>query len=155
MLHSKPISSPRATSLKLSQFDSPSFTDATLYWSLVGRLQYLSLTRPDISFAVNKSCQFMHDPKDSHCVAVKRILRYLKDTINFGLLFKPQSCFQLHKYSDADWGGSLDDKKSTGGYCIYLGKHLISWSFKKQSTVAWSSTAVEYKALASSAAETI
>lgn len=102
MLHSKLISSPMAASLKLFKFDSPSFTNASLHQSLVVGLHYLSLTLPDISFAVNKTCQFMHDPKLSHWAVVKRILRYLKATINFGLLFKSQSSFWLYTYLDAD-----------------------------------------------------
>ncbi|KAF5471074.1 hypothetical protein F2P56_011546 [Juglans regia] len=155
MLLAKPISSPMAASLKLSKFDSPDFEDATLYRSIVGGLQYLSLTRPDISFAVNKIFQFMHSPKNSHWSAVKRVLRYLKGTINLGLLFRPQSSLHLQTYCDVDWGGCPDDRRSTGGFCIYLGSHLVSWSSKKQSTVARSSTEVEYKSLASSAAETI
>ncbi|KAF5449399.1 hypothetical protein F2P56_029849 [Juglans regia] len=141
MQHAKPISSPMAASLKLSKFDSPDFDDPTLYHSIVGGLQYLSLTRPDISFAVNKICQFMHSPKASHWNAVKRVC--------------PSSTFTLQAYSDSDWGDCLDDRRSTRGFCIYLGSHLISWSSKKQKAVAHSSAEAEYKSLASSAAETI
>lgn len=117
--------------------------------AFVDGLQYLSLTvHPDhISFVVNKVCQCMHTPKNFHLSAIKHILQYLKATINFGLLFKSQSNFQLHTYFDADCGASLDDKRSTGGYCIYLGHHLVLWSSKKQSIVAHSSTEVEYKSL--------
>ncbi|KAF5465144.1 hypothetical protein F2P56_015175 [Juglans regia] len=155
MLLAKPISSPMAASLKLSKFDSPDFEDATLYRSIVGGLQYLSLTRPDISFAVNKIFQFKHSPKNSHWSAVKRVLRYLKGTVNLGLLFRPQSSLHFQTYYDADWGGCPDDRRSTGGFCIYLGSHLVSWSSKEQSMVARSSTEAEYKSLTSSAAETI
>lgn len=155
MLHAKPISSPMATSLKLSKYDSPNFEDGTLYCSIVGGLQYLSLMRPNISFAVNKTCQFMHSPKQSHWSAVKRILRYLKGTINFGLLFKPQQTFHIHIYCDANWGDCVDDCRSTDGFFTYLKSHLISWSSKKHNTVARSSIEAEYKSLASSAVETI
>lgn len=75
MLQAKPMSLPMASSLKLSKFDSPDFDDPTLYQSLVGGLQYLSLTRPDISYVVNKICQFMHSPKFTHWSALKRILK--------------------------------------------------------------------------------
>ncbi|KAF5477519.1 hypothetical protein F2P56_004152 [Juglans regia] len=155
MLHTKPSNSPMAANLKLSKFDSPDFEDATLYRSIVGGLQYLSLNRPDLSFAVNKVCQFMHTPKASHWTVVKCSLRYLKATINYVLLFKPQTDFSLQAYSDADWGGCPDDRRSTRRFCIYLGHHLISWSSKKQSTVARSSTKAEYKSLASLAAKVI
>lgn len=91
MLHAKPISSPMAASLKLSIFYSPDHDDVHQYCSIMGGLQYLSLTRPDISFTINKVCQFLHKPKQPHWSAVKRILRYLKHTINFGLFFSSKS----------------------------------------------------------------
>ncbi|KAF5470687.1 hypothetical protein F2P56_011184 [Juglans regia] len=115
-------------STKLSKFDSPSFDDTTLFRSTVGSLQYLSLTRPDVSFAVNRVCQFMRDPKLPHWTAVKRILHYLKSTINYGLFLSNSSPFTLHAYSDSDWVGCPDDRRSTDGFCIFLGNHLISWS---------------------------
>lgn len=155
MLHTKPISSPMVTSLTLSKYDSPNFEDGTLYCSIVGGLQYLSLMHPNISSVVNKTCQFMHSLKQSHWSAVKRVLRYLKGTINFGLIFKPQQTFHIHTYYDADWGDYVDDCMSTGKFCTYLESHLISWSLKKHNTVAPSFIEAEYKSLASSAAETI
>ncbi|XP_035551021.1 uncharacterized mitochondrial protein AtMg00810-like [Juglans regia] len=117
-----------AASLMLSKFDNPNFEDVTLYHSIVGGLQYLSVTRPDISYSVNKVCQFMHSPKAPHWSVVKRILRYLKATINDGLFFASNSSLTLQAYLDADWGGCPDDRRSTRGFCIYLGQHLISWS---------------------------
>lgn len=144
-----------AASLKLSKFDSPTFEDATLYRSIIGGLQYLSLTRLDIFFVVNKVCQFMHSPKVPHLSAVKRILWYLEATINYGLFFTSKSNFTLQAYSDADWGVCLDDCRSTGGFCIFLGQHLISWSSKKQQTVAHLSIEAEYKSIAFSAAKLI
>jgi hypothetical protein len=102
MSHAKPITSPMAANVSLSQFSGSNFNDVTLYRSTVGALQYLSLTRPDIAFAVNKVSQFMHAPRDVHWSAVKRILRYLKSTIDYGLLIKKCSSQQLFAYSDAD-----------------------------------------------------
>lgn len=95
----------------------------------------------------------MHSPRDSHLVAVKRILRYVQSTSSHGLFFARQNTKLLHGYSDADWGGSLDDRKSTTGFAIFLGSHLISWASKKQRAVARSSTEAEYRALATAASE--
>ncbi|KAF5445100.1 hypothetical protein F2P56_034178 [Juglans regia] len=132
MHEAKPISTPMATTTNLSAFDSEDFSDPTLFRSTIGALQYLSVTRPDIAFTVNKLSQFMHKPKLAHWQSVKRLLRYLKQTINHG---------------------SCDDRRSTGGFCIFLGPNLVSWSCKKQATVARSSTEAEYKAVANTAAE--
>ncbi|GMP58573.1 hypothetical protein CsSME_00022191 [Camellia sinensis var. sinensis] len=95
----------------------------------------------------------MHQPMDEHWQAVKRILRYLAATPTHGLLIEQSSNCQLQAFSDADWEGSLNDRKSTGGYAIYLGPNLISWSSRKQQTVACSSTESEYKALADASTE--
>jgi hypothetical protein len=153
MTHAKPVHSPMSSSTSLSKFRGPSFSDKTLYRSIVGALQYLSFTRPDIAFAVNKVAQFMHDPRNDHWSAVKRILRYLKHSITYGLFISKCSSMHLSAFSDADWAGCPDDRKSTSGYCIYLGNNLISWSSKKQPTVSRSSTESEYKALANASAE--
>jgi hypothetical protein len=153
MLEAKPINSPMASSTHLSTFEGDLFPDPTLYRSTVGALQYLCITRPDISFCVNKLAQFMHKPTVLHWQDVKRLLRYLKETVQFGLHFKGAPLISIQAYSDADWAGDRDDRCSTGGYCIFLGNNLISWSCRKQQTVARSSTKAEYKALANTAAE--
>ncbi|CAM8954603.1 unnamed protein product [Rhodiola kirilowii] len=129
--------------------------DASRYRSIVGGLQYLTLTRPDISFAVNKVCQYLSEPTDIHWEAVKRILRYIKGTTDSGLLFRRSSLTRISIFTDADWAGCPDDRRSTSGFAIYLGPNLISWSAKKQPTVSRSSTEAEYKALANGAAEAI
>jgi hypothetical protein len=153
MTLAKPLTSPMAASASLSKFAGITLTDATLYRSTVGALQYLAITRPDIAFAVNKCSQFMHDPRDVHWTAVKRILRYLKHTITHGLLIQPCHNFQLVAFSDADWAGCPDDRKSTSGFCTFLGPNLLSWHSKKQPTVSRSSTEAEYKALANATTE--
>ncbi|XP_028108194.1 uncharacterized protein LOC114307033 [Camellia sinensis] len=129
-----------------------SFSDPALYRSLVGALQYLTITRPDISFAVNQSCQHMHSPTVGHFAAVKRLLRFVKGTLTHGLSYSPSS-FDVHAFSDSNWAGDLLDRKSTSGYCIFLGSNLVSWSAKKQPTVSRSSTEAEYRSLAHTAAE--
>ncbi|KAJ0615408.1 putative RNA-directed DNA polymerase [Helianthus annuus] len=161
---SKPVNSPMEINSNLAHGDSPQLADPAQFRQIVGALQYLTLSRPDITFAVNKVCQFMHSPTENHWSAVKRILRYLHGTSNFGLLIQQNSAPVIHAYtdahyhsltafSDADWAGSLDDRRSTGGYAIYLGSNLISWRARKQRTVSRSSTEAEYKALADTVAE--
>ncbi|XP_026452229.1 uncharacterized protein LOC113352646 [Papaver somniferum] len=114
---------------------SPLFEDAVLYRSTVGALQYARITRPDIAFAVKKSCQYMHAPTEAHWCAVKRILRYLQGTLSFGLQFRKSSSLQLQAYSDADWDGDTYDGRSTSGMAIFLGPNLISRYSRKQKTV--------------------
>uniref|UniRef100_A0A2N9GU88 Reverse transcriptase Ty1/copia-type domain-containing protein n=1 Tax=Fagus sylvatica TaxID=28930 RepID=A0A2N9GU88_FAGSY len=120
---------------------------------LVGSLVYLTVTRPDISYAVHIVSQFMAAPRSLHYAAVLRILRYLKGTLFHGLHFSSQSSLTLQAYSDADWAGDPTDRRSTTGYCFLLGDSLISWRSKKQSVVARSSTEAEYRALADTTAE--
>jgi hypothetical protein len=133
--------------------DKLSPDDATRYRSVVGALQYLSHTRPDISFYVNRVCQFM--PSPVHWVVVKRILRYLHYTIDMGLHFTKTCSTLLSAFSDADWAGNPDGRRSTGGYAIFFGGNLVSWSPRKQSSVSQSSTEAVYKAVADATAELI
>jgi hypothetical protein len=97
--------------------------DAIRYRSIVGGLQYLTLTRPDLSFAVNKVCQFLHAPTSQHWTAVKRILRYVKYTLGHGLKIARSSSLLVSAFADANWAGDPDDKRSSGGFAVYLGKH--------------------------------
>jgi histone deacetylase 1/2 len=151
----KPADTPLPSNHKLSVCGGDKLGDAdcTRYRSLVGALQYLTLTRPDISFAVNKVCQFLHAPTTTHFSAVKRILRYVRGTSNFGLRIRKSRCRIVSSFSDADWAGDVDDRRSTGGFAVFLGDNLISWIAKKQATVSRSSTEAEYKALANATAE--
>ena len=155
MASCKPMSTPLSTSEKLSAYEGVplSSEDSTRYRSIVGALQYLTLTRPDIAFSVNKVCQFLHSPTDVHWAAVKRILRYLKQDTKVGLKITKSASMLISGFSDADWAGSLDDRRSTGGYAIFLGSNLVSWSARKQATVSRSSTEAEYKAVANATAE--
>ena len=129
--------------------------DKQLYQSAVGSLLYLSTrTRPDISFAVGMCARFSAEPITQHWTAVKRILRYLKGTANLGLRYE-QTDNELLGYSDADWAGDLNDRKSTSGYTFILSGAAISWKSRKQSCVALSTAEAEYMALASAAQEAI
>lgn len=121
----------------------------------MGALQYLTLTRPDISFAVNKVCQFLHAPTTAHWTATKRIVRYIKNTMNVGLTFNKSSSTLVSAFSDSDWAGCPDDRRSTGGFAVFFGPNLISWCARKHATVSRSSTEGEYKALANATAEII
>jgi hypothetical protein len=118
--------------------------DSTLYKSLVGSLLYLTATRLDIMYATSLVSRFMESPKDSHWRIEKRILRYVAGTLNFGLWYTQSDSNQLFGYTDSDFAGSLDDRKSTSGYVFQLGTNLISWASKKQPIVSISSAEVEY-----------
>jgi histone deacetylase 1/2 len=154
MLDCQPSRTPVDTSSKLSSDGEP-FFDASLYRSLAGALQYLTLTRPELSYAVQQACLFMHDPRVPHYNHVKRILRYLKGTLDHGLHINNSSPATLTAYSDADWAGCPDTRRSTSGYCVFLGNNLISWSSKRQITVSRSSAEAEYRAVAHAVAETV
>ena len=158
MGEAKGIATPMTSGLKLSKHGSNYFQDPTLYRSIVGALQYATLTRPEISFAVNKVCQFLSQPLEEHWKAAKRILRYLMGTLHHGLLLRPcisSSPVSLLAFRDADWGADPDDRRSTSGFAIYFGPNLVSWCSKKQTLVARSSTEAEYRALANTAAEVL
>jgi histone deacetylase 1/2 len=120
---------------------------------MVGALQYLTLTRPDICFVVNKVCQFLHAPTTTHWSAVKRILCYIHGSLSLGLKIRKSPSAVVSAFSDVDWAGCVDDRRSTGGFAVFLGTNLISWSARKQPTVSRSSTEAEYKALVDATAE--
>lgn len=154
MTNSKAISTPMESSLKLTKDENGVLCDATVYRQLIGSLIYLTITRPDICFAVNSLAQFMQSPKMSHWVACKRILRYLKGTQHWGILYAGDK-LNLHGFSDSDYAADLVSRKSISGNAFFLGNGAISWCSKKQNTVSLSSTEAEYKALTTSACEAI
>ncbi|XP_019233685.1 PREDICTED: uncharacterized protein LOC109214245 [Nicotiana attenuata] len=119
--------------------------DPSNYRSFIVSLQYLTLTRPDITHVVNLASQFMQNPNSIHLQAVKRILRYVKGTIDHGLRIISQSSFRLYGLSDVDWARCAITRRSTTGYSIYHGANCVSWSSRKQNTVARSSAEAEYR----------
>lgn len=157
MMNCKSVATLLSTLEKLYAYDGVPLgpEDSTRYRSIVEALQYLTLTRPDISFAVNKICQYLHCPTTVHWTAAKRVLRYVKHTLHLGLkICRSKSSF-VTGFSNADMAGCVDDRRSTGGFAIFLGRNLISWSARKQATVSRSSTEAEYKAMANATTEII
>ncbi|XP_030479282.1 uncharacterized mitochondrial protein AtMg00810-like [Cannabis sativa] len=154
-LGSKPVSTPMEPNIKLSTESGDLLPNPTQYHSLIGKLLYLTITRPDISFAVNKLSQFLQSPRQPHLTAATRILHYLKNSPGQGLFFHASSSspLQLKAFADADWGACLDTRRSISGYCVFLGKSLISWKSKKQPTVSRSSAEAEYRVMANATCE--
>lgn len=153
MFNCNPSCTPVESDCKLD-LTGPPVSDPSSYRSLAGALQYLIFTRPDIAFAVQQICLFMHDPREPHLHALKRILRYVKGTLGYGLQLYASATSQLTAYSDADWGGCPHSRRSTSGYCVFLGNNLLSWSSKRQHTVSRSSAEAEYRGVANTVAET-
>jgi hypothetical protein len=122
--------------------------DSTRYNIIVGALQYLMMIHPDISFSINKVCQFLHSPTTLHWSAVKRILRYIQGTIHLGLKIVKDKSTLVSAFSDVDWVGCVDDRKSTGGFAVFLCSNLVSWCAHKQKTILRLSMEAKYKSLA-------
>ena len=153
MTDCKPCSTPVDTQAKLSADLGDPVADPTAYRSLAGALQYLTFTRPDLTYAVQQVCLYMHDPRESHLTALKRLLRYVRGTADLGLVLHRSSFAELVVYTDADWAGCPDTRRSTSGYAVFLGGNLVSWSSKRQPVVSRYSAEAEYRAVASSVTE--
>ncbi len=156
MESSKPVSTPLEPGKKFHELtDDDECFDTQTYQQAIGCLTYLSvISRPDIAAAVGTLSQYMSKPSKEHWMGVKRILRYLKGTLNFGLKYSARNP-ELVGYSDSDWAGDIDTRRSTSGYVFQIGNSTISWSSRKQATVAKSSTEAEYVALSMAAQEAI
>ena len=122
---------------------------------MVEILNYLTTNRPDIAYAVNILSQFMAKPSESHWNAANKVLRYLKGTMIFGLLYTDKFDVQLVGFSDSGWAGNLDDTRSTSAFAFNIGSRVMSWSSKKQPTVSLSSIEAEYKAILSATCEVV
>ncbi|XP_056168716.1 secreted RxLR effector protein 161-like [Syzygium oleosum] len=148
-----------ATPIELNQKfcldDGEPLSDVTYYWTLVGSLIYLTISRPDIAYAVHVVSQFVAAPRTTHYAAVLRILRYLRGTLSRSLFLPISSALKLRAYSNADWAFNVTDCKSIIVYCIFLGDSLISWCSKKQHIVSRSSTESKYRAMADTTVEIV
>ncbi|XP_070054634.1 uncharacterized mitochondrial protein AtMg00810-like [Nicotiana tomentosiformis] len=129
--------------------------DPSVYQRLLGRLLYLTITRPDIAYAVQNLSQFMHSPKVLHMEVVVRLVRYIKSSPGMGILMSYVALNTLTAFCDADWASCRVTRRSVTGYMIKFGGSLISWKFKKQTTISRSSAEAEYRSLGSTVAELV
>lgn len=152
MLACKPVKTPLEpnTVIKEDGIDNNDMLldNITEYQKLIGKLIYLTLTRPDISYAVQTLSQYMHKPRKSHLNTALRVLRYLKLSPGKGIRIEKSECYVIKAYVDADWAKCVSSRRPVTGFCIYLFDSLVSWKSKKQETVSRSSTESEYRALA-------
>ncbi|KAJ7528383.1 hypothetical protein O6H91_15G001300 [Diphasiastrum complanatum] len=151
----KTLSTPMDVNMKLTAYDESKKVDSYLYKQLVGSLIYLTHTRPDISYVVGVVSQFMQNPSQAHWKSAKRILRYIQGTLNFGLKYEQPEVPMLVGYTDADWASNIDDRRYTSGHTFSYGTTTVSWSSKRQPTVALSSTKTEYRALNNATQEAV
>jgi hypothetical protein len=149
------MNTPMEEKLKLLVDTLSELIDATLYRQIIGSLMYLTNTRPDICFVVNTLSQFLVEPRHVHLVAAKHVMRYFKGTIDYGLSYDGDHDFTLSGYTDADWVGSVSDRKITSGCCFSLGSAMISWQSRKQSSIALSTVEAEYIVACSASCEAI
>ncbi|KAI3746561.1 hypothetical protein L6452_08995 [Arctium lappa] len=144
MEKSSPMKTPMSTTLKLHSDPDGKDVNVTIYRGMIGSLMYLMASRPDIMFSTFLCARFQSKPKESHLVAVKRIFRYLKGTVDLGLWYPKETGFELTAYSDVDHAGNMLDRKSTSGHVQFFGDRLVSWASKKQNCVATSTAEAEY-----------
>ncbi|XP_060201925.1 uncharacterized mitochondrial protein AtMg00810-like [Lycium barbarum] len=145
-----PVNTPTELGLKLHKDPTGKKVDSTLYKQVVGSLMYLTATRPDIMYSVSLNSRYMENPTEMHLSAAKRILRYLQGTRDFGIFYKKNEKSKLLGYTDSNYAGDQDDRKSTTGYASMFGSGAISWSAKKQPIVTLSSTKAEFVAATAS-----
>jgi hypothetical protein len=144
MEDSKPMGTPMVTGCKLNKDDDSPDVDQSSYRSMIGNLLYITASRPDIMHVVGMVGRYQSSPKQSHLQAFKRIFRYLKEIMNYGLWYPRNQNFQLTAYSGADWANCVDERKNTNGGAFFLGNSLVAWLSKNQGSISLSTTEVEY-----------
>ncbi|CAM8956687.1 unnamed protein product [Rhodiola kirilowii] len=135
---------PAATHLKITKDDAGTKVDQTLYRSMIGSLLYLTASRPDTAYVVGVCARYQADPKESHLLQVKRIIKYVCGTVDFGIWCTKDANPHLVGFCDADWAGNAEDRKSTSGGCFFLGNNLVSWFSKKKNSISLSTAEAEY-----------
>ncbi|KAL9245201.1 hypothetical protein vseg_018879 [Gypsophila vaccaria] len=155
MVNCSTVSFPMVKGLKLSPDQGDLLPDPEVYRRVIGRLLYLTLTRPDIMYSVQHLSQFLSSPRVPHFQAALHVIKYLKGTINLGLFYSADASLTLSVYSDADWGQCAFTSRSLSGYCVFLGSSLVSWKTKKQRTVSKSSAEAEYRSMSYTTSEIV
>ena len=153
LLGCKPQSSPIDSKPQFWDITSPPLTDANIYRRLLGKLIYLTITRPDITYTVGLLSQFMHSPQEIHWHAALRVLAYLKHAPGRGLLYQHHGHLRIEGYSDSSYAGDRGDRKSTFGFCILVGGNLVTWRSQKQRVVSLSSAEAEYRSMTHTSSE--
>jgi len=143
----KPANTPMEANVYLWFNDSHTLNDSGRYRRLIGELIYLTVTRPNITFVVGVRSRFMHQPRETHWLAAMRVLVCIKSGPKKGLVYRKHRHVHISGYSDSGYVGDREDRKSTTGYCIFVGENLATWRSKKQD-VSLSSVETEYRAMA-------
>lgn len=149
------VKNPIVPGSKLTREVGGKKVDATQFKQLIGSLMYLTATRPDLMYSVCLISRYMADPTEEHLLAAKRVLRYLKGTLELGVFYGRKGAIELFAYTDSDYAGDYDDRKSTSGYVFKLSGGAVAWSSKKQPIVTLSTTEAEYVAAAACACQCI
>lgn len=156
MSNCKPVNYPMESKVQIVKDEGGESVDSTLYRSIIGELRYLVYTRPDIAYSVGVLSRYMEKPTVLHYNALKRVLRYIKGTAEYGLVYlQGTGNYLLSGYSDSDHAGSVDDRKSTTGMAFYLNENLVTWVSQKQRCVALSSCEAEFMAVTAAATQGI
>ncbi|KAJ9671119.1 hypothetical protein PVL29_027218 [Vitis rotundifolia] len=152
-IEAKPCTTPMVPNVQLMPDDGDPFYNPERYRRVVGKLNYLNVTRPDIAYAISVVSQFTFAPTIKHWAALEQILCYLKKALGLGILYSSQGHTHIECFSDADWAGSKFDRRFTTGYCVFFGGNLVAWKSKKQSVVSRLSAESEHRAMAQATCE--
>jgi hypothetical protein len=155
MTDCRPMSMPLVMNWRKIYVSSSETVDPTIYRQLIGSLMYLVNTRPGINFAVNSMSQFMVDPQRVHSIVAKHVLRYLRGTVEYGLLYECSGGVRLIGFIDVDWERCTENRKSTSGCCFNIGSGIISWFNKKHISMALSHVEAEYMETSLAACEAL